>query len=147
VQPARDGSAPAPILTLRYATLRTTTTKKFGHYVLDTSTHYRISITIPYTLPCYSSCCLSFHALRRVFPRGVFFHPSYVHKRVCGSTMISVDSPSIAATSSSPPQTCSSSPANLHYAFLVHSQKTLTQNLPPRVDNKLLARQKRRRTR
>lgn len=33
------------------------------------------------------------------------------------------------------------------YAFLVHSQKTLTQNLPPRVDNKLLARQKRRRTR
>ncbi|OJJ51691.1 hypothetical protein ASPZODRAFT_148928 [Penicilliopsis zonata CBS 506.65] len=39
----------------------------------------------------------------------------------------------------------SSSPA-LNYAFLVHSQKTLTQNLPPRVDNKLLARQKRRRT-
>jgi hypothetical protein len=35
----------------------------------------------------------------------------------------------------------------LNYAFLVHSQKTLTQNLPPRVDNKLLARQKRRRTR
>lgn len=52
---------------------------------------------------------------------------------------------------------CSSSPlsvppsdataAALNYAFLVHSQKTLTQNLPPRVDNKLLARQKRRRTR
>lgn len=35
----------------------------------------------------------------------------------------------------------------LNFAFLVHSQKTLTQNLPPRVDNKLLARQKRRRTR
>ncbi|PGH02884.1 hypothetical protein AJ80_08782 [Polytolypa hystricis UAMH7299] len=32
------------------------------------------------------------------------------------------------------------------YAFLVHSQKTLTQNLPPKIDNKLLARQKRRRT-
>lgn len=36
---------------------------------------------------------------------------------------------------------------NNNYAFLVHSQKTLTQNLPPRVDNKALARQKRRRTR
>ncbi|PYH45498.1 homeobox transcription factor [Aspergillus saccharolyticus JOP 1030-1] len=50
---------------------------------------------------------------------------------------------------------CSSSPSSaaqtwdatpINYAFLVHSQKTLTQNLPPRVDNKLLARQKRRRT-
>lgn len=40
-----------------------------------------------------------------------------------------------------------SSHDSLNYAFLVHSQKTLTQNLPPRVDNKLLARQKRRRTR
>ena len=37
--------------------------------------------------------------------------------------------------------------AAFNYAFLVHSQKSLTQNLPPRVDNKLLARQKRRRTR
>jgi hypothetical protein len=46
-------------------------------------------------------------------------------------------SPSLPATDSNP----------LNYAFLVHSQKTLTQNLPPRVDNKLLARQKRRRTR
>ncbi|OKL61192.1 hypothetical protein UA08_03158 [Talaromyces atroroseus] len=53
---------------------------------------------------------------------------------------------STTAASSSPPQSYGSSPANLHYAFLVHSQKTLTQNLPPRVDNKLLARQKRRRT-
>ncbi|KKZ68372.1 hypothetical protein EMCG_05958 [[Emmonsia] crescens] len=35
---------------------------------------------------------------------------------------------------------------NNNYAFLVHSHKTLTQNLPPRVDNKALARQKRRRT-
>ncbi|OAX81791.1 hypothetical protein ACJ72_03869 [Emergomyces africanus] len=35
---------------------------------------------------------------------------------------------------------------NNNYAFLVHSQKTLTLNLPPRVDNKALARQKRRRT-
>ncbi|OJD18591.1 hypothetical protein ACJ73_08707 [Blastomyces percursus] len=33
-----------------------------------------------------------------------------------------------------------------NYAFLVHSQKSLTQNLPPKVDNKALARQKRRRT-
>ncbi|KAI9843316.1 MAG: hypothetical protein M1838_002687 [Thelocarpon superellum] len=32
------------------------------------------------------------------------------------------------------------------YAFLVHSQETLPRNLPPNVDNKPLARQKRRRT-
>ncbi|KAJ5132447.1 Homeodomain [Penicillium atrosanguineum] len=53
--------------------------------------------------------------------------------------------PSVVTASSSPslPATDSNT---LHYAFLVHSQKTLTQNLPPRVDNKLLARQKRRRT-
>lgn len=50
------------------------------------------------------------------------------------------------AASSSPSLPATDSNA-LHYAFLVHSQKTLTQNLPPRVDNKLLARQKRRRTR
>lgn len=54
--------------------------------------------------------------------------------------------PSVAATSSSPSLPAADSNA-LSYAFLVHSQKTLTQNLPPRVDNKLLARQKRRRTR
>ncbi|KAE8145096.1 FAD/NAD(P)-binding domain-containing protein [Aspergillus avenaceus] len=55
--------------------------------------------------------------------------------------------PSTVPCSSSPPtaQTPESAAA-LNYAFLVHSQKTLTQNLPPRVDNKLLARQKRRRT-
>jgi hypothetical protein len=54
------------------------------------------------------------------------------------------------AASSSPPSaqaSDSAAAAALNYAFLVHSQKTLTQNLPPRVDNKLLARQKRRRTR
>ncbi|KAN0083240.1 hypothetical protein V8E54_002328 [Elaphomyces granulatus] len=45
-----------------------------------------------------------------------------------------------------PPNGASESEATLSYAFLIHSQKTLTQNLPPRVDNKLLARQKRRRT-
>jgi len=50
------------------------------------------------------------------------------------------------AASSSPSLPANDSNA-LTYAFLVHSQKTLTQNLPPRVDNKLLARQKRRRTR
>ncbi|OJJ00279.1 hypothetical protein ASPVEDRAFT_81855 [Aspergillus versicolor CBS 583.65] len=56
--------------------------------------------------------------------------------------------PSAVAFSSSPPstQTSDSAAAASSYAFLVHSQKTLTQNLPPRVDNKLLARQKRRRT-
>ncbi|RAL01763.1 homeobox transcription factor [Aspergillus ibericus CBS 121593] len=51
-----------------------------------------------------------------------------------------------AACASSPPPAQPSESAALNYAFLVHSQKTLTQNLPPRVDNKLLARQKRRRT-
>ncbi|KAL3466701.1 hypothetical protein BJX64DRAFT_249692 [Aspergillus heterothallicus] len=56
--------------------------------------------------------------------------------------------PATVAYSSSPPstQTSGSTAASSSYAFLVHSQKTLTQNLPPRVDNKLLARQKRRRT-
>ncbi|KAF4276134.1 hypothetical protein CNMCM8812_005343 [Aspergillus fumigatus] len=54
--------------------------------------------------------------------------------------------PSAAACSSSPPTVQTPESATLNYAFLVHSQKTLTQNLPPRVDNKLLARQKRRRT-
>ena len=38
-------------------------------------------------------------------------------------------------------------PARTSYAFLVHSANTLTNNLPPDVDNKPLARQKRRRTR
>lgn len=33
------------------------------------------------------------------------------------------------------------------FAFLVHSQDTLNNNLPPNVDNQPLARQKRRRTR
>jgi hypothetical protein len=54
---------------------------------------------------------------------------------------------SAVACSSSPPTVQTPESATLNYAFLVHSQKTLTQNLPPRVDNKLLARQKRRRTR
>ena len=40
----------------------------------------------------------------------------------------------------------SSSPAS-NIAFLVHSPHTLTQNLPPDVDNKSFARQRRRRTR
>ena len=53
--------------------------------------------------------------------------------------------PSVPA--SPPPSAQVSDPAAVHYSFLVHSQKTLTENLPPRVENKLLARQKRRRTR
>lgn len=53
--------------------------------------------------------------------------------------------PSVPASSS--PSLPATDSNTLNYAFLVHSQKTLTQNLPPRVDNKLLARQKRRRTR
>ncbi|KAJ5601724.1 hypothetical protein N7510_011258 [Penicillium lagena] len=55
------------------------------------------------------------------------------------------DPESSVAASSSPSLSATDSNV-LNYAFLVHSQKTLTQNLPPRVDNKLLARQKRRRT-
>ncbi|RAL15346.1 homeobox domain-containing protein [Aspergillus homomorphus CBS 101889] len=51
-----------------------------------------------------------------------------------------------APCSSSPPSAQAWDATPINYAFLVHSQKTLTQNLPPRVDNKLLARQKRRRT-
>lgn len=34
-----------------------------------------------------------------------------------------------------------------NYAFLVHSQVSLTQNVPSRVDSNMMARQKRRRTR
>jgi hypothetical protein len=37
--------------------------------------------------------------------------------------------------------------SNNKFAFLVHSQDTLPNNLPPNVDDKPLARQKRRRTR
>ncbi|KAJ5887885.1 hypothetical protein N7495_007926 [Penicillium taxi] len=53
--------------------------------------------------------------------------------------------PSVLAASS-PPSLPATDSNSLTYAFLVHSQKTLTQDLPPRIDNKLLARQKRRRT-
>jgi len=48
------------------------------------------------------------------------------------------------------PVQTSSSPAasgNTSFAFLVHSQDTIPNNLPPDVDNKPLARQRRRRTR
>lgn len=55
--------------------------------------------------------------------------------------------PELSVPASPPPSAQLPDSAALNYAFLVHSQKTLTQNLPPRVDNKLLARQKRRRTR
>ena len=34
-----------------------------------------------------------------------------------------------------------------NYAFLVHSQDSVTQDMPPDIDNHHLARQKRRRTR
>lgn len=63
--------------------------------------------------------------------------------------MATLESTPVTTSSSTARDACASSDASssLNYAFLVHSQKTLTQNLPPRVDNKLLARQKRRRTR
>ncbi|KAJ5648348.1 Homeodomain [Penicillium lividum] len=54
--------------------------------------------------------------------------------------------PELSVPASSSPSLPATECNALNYAFLVHSQKTLTQNLPPRVDNKLLARQKRRRT-
>ncbi|KAI9717677.1 MAG: hypothetical protein M1812_004622 [Candelaria pacifica] len=44
------------------------------------------------------------------------------------------------------PDTATSTTNNGSFAFLVHSQNTLPNNLPPDVDNKSLARQKRRRT-
>ncbi|KAI9819709.1 MAG: hypothetical protein M1832_003943 [Thelocarpon impressellum] len=43
-------------------------------------------------------------------------------------------------------QRSGASSSNTSFAFLVHSQDTLPRNLPPDVDNKSLARQKRRRT-
>ncbi|KAK5290094.1 Homeobox protein yox1 [Cryomyces antarcticus] len=56
-----------------------------------------------------------------------------------------LDPAASSADAKSPPTT--SSPTEASYAFLVHSQETLPNNLPPDVDNKPLARQKRRRTR
>ncbi|KAI9803095.1 MAG: hypothetical protein M1833_001165 [Piccolia ochrophora] len=53
------------------------------------------------------------------------------------------------ALSPSPPQSCSELPSqrpSASFAFLVHSQSAFSQNQPPNVDNKPLARQKRRRT-
>jgi hypothetical protein len=47
------------------------------------------------------------------------------------------DQPAAAATNSSPG----------NYAFLNHSSSTVPKNLPPKVDDKPLARQKRKRTR
>ncbi|KAI9769315.1 MAG: hypothetical protein M1835_006720 [Candelina submexicana] len=46
----------------------------------------------------------------------------------------------------STPDTTTTTSNDASFAFLVHSQDTLTNNLPPDVDNKSLARQKRRRT-
>lgn len=76
-------------------------------------------------------------------PKLLSLHPKFWSS--C-STMSSDQEASLPATSSSL-SLPTAEPSPLNYAFLVHSQKTLTQNLPPRVDNKLLARQKRRRTR
>lgn len=85
------------------------------------------------------------HAL---FP-SIPSNPLHVSGLILPETAMSDPEPSVTTFSSSPPSSTqtSESAAALNYAFLVHSQKTLTQNLPPRVDNKLLARQKRRRTR
>ena len=49
------------------------------------------------------------------------------------------------ATAPQPAAAANSSPEN--YAFLNHSSSTVPNNLPPKVDDKPLARQKRKRTR
>ncbi|KAB8338915.1 hypothetical protein FH972_021855 [Carpinus fangiana] len=54
---------------------------------------------------------------------------------------------SSSSIASSSPLPSSFQTVNTSYAFLVHSQDTLPNNLPPSVDNKPLARQRRRRTR
>lgn len=53
--------------------------------------------------------------------------------------------PAFEAACKAPSGSSSQSPNSL--AFLVHSQDTVQHNLPPDVDNKPLARQKRKRTR
>ncbi|KAK2796000.1 hypothetical protein FQN51_009545 [Onygenales sp. PD_10] len=62
------------------------------------------------------------------------------------SVMSDPEQPSHGVEAVDPSTTPSGDATSNNYAFLVHSQKTLTQNLPPKVDNKALARQKRRRT-
>ncbi|KAI9886854.1 MAG: hypothetical protein M1823_001353 [Watsoniomyces obsoletus] len=52
-----------------------------------------------------------------------------------------LESPGISSSPDGPPNN-----ANNSYAFLIHSQDSVNRNLPPEVDNKPLARQKRRRT-
>ena len=85
----------------------------------------------------------SFHHPVHQSPRETIYE---LDARLLFLRAMSDPEPTMAAASSSPSLPAVDSSA-LTYAFLVHSQKTLTQNLPPRVDNKLLARQKRRRTR
>ncbi|GAD94608.1 homeobox transcription factor, putative [Paecilomyces variotii No. 5] len=81
-----------------------------------------------------------------LYPPGSAFFVRLDSNRPLTASTMGDPEPSGAASSSPPPPANPSESAALNYAFLVHSQKTLTQNLPPRVDNKLLARQKRRRT-
>ncbi len=58
---------------------------------------------------------------------------------------MSDEAPPSSASQSSATQTSETSDGS--FAFFVHSQDTLNHSLPPNVDNKSLARQKRRRTR
>ena len=58
---------------------------------------------------------------------------------------ISGESPASNATNSNSQDTSDASQSS--YAFLVHSQNTLNNHLPPAIDNQPLARQRRRRTR
>lgn len=93
---------------------------------------------LPFSLP-YNAACLT-------PPRFTLLSllPSFPPLSCLSPSIMSDQEPSVPAL---PESVQLSDSAALNYAFLVHSQKTLTQNLPPRVDNKLLARQKRRRTR
>lgn len=75
------------------------------------------------------------------------FSISRKHLSSCPLSQVTMSDLEPSAAASSSPSLPATDSNALSYAFLVHSQKTLTQNLPPRVDNKLLARQKRRRTR
>ena len=121
--------------------------------VLNSSSFYFVSSSLLpllyHTLPDESLLSLSFFSL---IPPFLFFSfPPFLPSSLSLSlSTMSDPEPAVPACSSSPTSVSASestTAAALNYAFLVHSQKTLTQNLPPRVDNKLLARQKRRRTR
>jgi hypothetical protein len=98
----------------------------------------------------------SFTVQRQLVEEGLHhLRPTYVSMSVMeehiNETMVQRDSSTSESSSYAPqPETEASlvlkATAN-SYPFLVHSTDTLANNRPPNVDNKPLARQKRRRTR